>query len=415
MKKNMFAVTIFFVFAFAFSLYADTITVLVSGEIRTRGYYVENLTDLKDNGGGPVTTTAEDGTVITTYTQDDGQNWIESLVDLYVDAELTDSVFVRINVRAFGTFGQDDWDAYLWEQWIKLANIGGSSCTALVGSTYYNLGRGFLFSDNDLYYLFDTISLTGDFMPIMVKAAVLRLADEGKDDRDAYLVDVDWSGDDLTLGGTVATIMDGPTDYQPIVVNARAIYTADDSIIVFGDVAYELGDARGGLDKKAWAAEVGGSYKMDVQWSPTIRAMYTLASGDDNAADNEDQDYDPWFNYTYYGYAYSPELTNIQIINVGLDLQPSEFTKLSADFYYYTQAEQMAAVVGKTDMDNPGVAAMTEGTDDQLGSEVDVGLEHTYTDSVTTSLIVSYFMPGDAYAEDADDALEIRGEILVSF
>jgi len=252
-------------------------------------------------------------------------------------------------------------------------------------------------------------------MPVMVKAAMLRLADEGKDDRDAYLVDVDWACGDLTLGGTVATIMDGPTDYQPVVVNARATYNANDSVEVFGDAAYELGDASGGLDKKAWAAEVGGSYTMDVQWSPTIRAMYTYASGDDDVADDEDQDYDPWYNYTFYGYAYSPELTNIQIINVGLDLQPSDFTKLSADFYYYTQAEQMAMVMGKTDMDNPGVTAMTNGTDDQLGSEVDVGLEHTYTDSVTTSLIISYFMPGDAYCEDADDALEIRGEILVSF
>jgi hypothetical protein len=415
MKKTMFVVTIFFVFAFALSLYADTITVLVSGGIRSRGYYVANLTDLNENGGGLVATTAEDGTVTTTYVQDDDQNWIESLVDLYVDAELTDSVFVRINVQAFGTFGNNDWDAYLWEQWVKLANIGGSSWSALVGSTYFNLGNGFLFSDNDAYYLFDTMCLTGDYMPMMVKAAMLRLADEGKDDRDAYLVDVDWAGDDLTLGGTVATIMDGPTDYQPLVVNARATYNANDSVRVFGDAAYELGDASGGLDKNAWAAEVGGSYTMDVQWSPTIRAMYTYASGDDNAADDEDQDYDPWYNYTFYGYAYAPQLTNIQIINVGLDLQPSDFTKLSADFYYYTQAEQMAMVMGRTDMDNPGVTAMTNGTDDQLGSEVDVGLEHTYTDSVTTSLILSYFMPGDAYCEDADDALEIRGEILVSF
>jgi hypothetical protein len=72
-------------------------------------------------------------------------------------------------------------------------------------------------------------------------------------------------------------------------------------------------------------------------------------------------------------------------------------------------------VMGNMDLDNPGVSALTTGADDQLGSEVDLGVVHTYTDSVTTSLIFSYFFPGDAYGTEADDALEIRGEILVSF
>jgi len=417
MKKTLLVVTFFFVFAFALTLYAETVTVLVSGEIRTRAYYVENLTDLDDTGAGPVATIADDGTLMTTFVQEDTENWIENLVDLVVDAELTDSVYARINIQAFGTFGMDDWDAYVWENWIRLANINGSALSGQIGSFYVELGRGFLFSSKDKYYLFDGVLIEGDLMPVMVKGGMVRMADDGKDDRDLYFVDVDWKGADsaLTIGGTAATVLDGPTDYQPTVLNARAIYAANDSVTVFGEVAYEIGDASGGLDKEAWAAEVGGHYKADMQWSPTIRAIYTYASGDDNATDSEDKDYDPFFNYTLYGYAFSPALSNIQIINVGLDLQPSEFTKLSADYFYYTQVEEMAMVMGNLNLENPGVTAMTTGANDELGSEVDVGVEHVYTDSVTMSLIASYFMPGDAYMDDADDALEIRGEILVSF
>jgi len=418
MKKTLVAVAIFFVLAIAYNIYAETQTVLVSGSLRTRGYYVDNLNDLSDDAGGPVTTVADDGTVTTTYVQNDDQNFIENLVDLYVNATLTDSVFVRINPQAYGTFGMDDtWNVYMQEAWVKLANIADSAFSATVGSFYMNLGRGFIFSDRDHYWIFDGVMVEADYNPFMIKGGWIREDDQGKDDRDIYWVDVDYAKAEspFTVGGTVATRLDGPTDYQPTVLEARATYKATDAINIFGDFAYEMGDGTGELDKKAWAAEVGGQYKIDVNWSPTIRAMYTYASGDDDPLDDEDANYDPWFNYNYYGYAFSPALTNIQIINIGLDLQPTEFTKVFADYYYYLQVEEAMMVMGNLNLENPGVTAMTNGTDDSLGSEFDLGVKHTYTDSVTTSLIFSCFLPGDAYGDGADDALEIRGEILVSF
>ena len=419
MKKILVVFALFFVFAIAYNVYAETQTILVSGSLRTRGYYVDNLTDLNDEGSGVVTTVADDGTVTTTYIQDDDQNFIQNLVDLYVNATLTDSVYARINFQAWGTFGQDDsWGAYLQEAWIKLANIADSSWSATVGSFYVNLGRGFLFSSRDKYHIFDGIMAEGDVSnSFMVKGGMLRIDDEGKDDRDIYLVDAEYAPAEaaFALGGTFAIQMDGPTDYQPAVIAGRASYKATEAITLFGELAYEFGDSYGGLDKKAWAVEVGGHYKMDVQWTPTLRAMYAYATGDDDPLDDEDGDYDPWYNYNYYGYAFSPALSNIQIINIGVDLQPTEFTKLFADYFYYLQTEKRAMSMGNLNLDNPGVTALTNGLDDQLGSEVDLGVVHTYTDSVTTSLIFSYFFPGDAYGNNADDALEIRGEILVSF
>ncbi len=416
MKKSLFVLTIFFGFAFVLSSFAETLNIVVSGSIRTRVYYEESLSDLTDKADGVVTTTDDAGIVTTTFVKDDTDTFVENLVDIYIDAELSDAVYVRVNLEAFGIFGDpESWGPYVQEAWFRLDNIGGLPWSATVGSFYFNPGRGFLFSDNDAWFIFDGIMVQGDYNPVIVTAAVLRTEEGGRDDIDIYLADVDWNSERLTVGGTVATVVNGPTDYEPIVLSGRAIYNRDDSLMVFGEAVYELGEAVGGLDKEAWAVEVGGSYKADVRWNPTVRATYTYASGDDNAADGEDQAYDPLFNYTFYGYAYTPELTNIQIINVGLDLQPTEFTRVFADFYYYTQAEAAAAVVGRTDSSNPGVTAMTTGLDDQLGYEVDLGLTHNYTDDVTTSLIVSYFVPGDAYMADADDAVEIRGEIIVSF
>jgi hypothetical protein len=46
---------------------------------------------------------------------------------------------------------------------------------------------------------------------------------------------------------------------------------------------------------------------------------------------------------------------------------------------------------------------------------VDVSVSYEYTDGVKAQVLLAYFMPGDAYGTDDDDALEIRGEIFVSF
>jgi hypothetical protein len=79
------------------------------------------------------------------------------------------------------------------------------------------------------------------------------------------------------------------------------------------------------------------------------------------------------------------------------------------------QDEKMAGIVGNPLLTDPGIMKPTTGLDDNIGDEVDVSVSYEYTDGVRAQVLLAYFMPGDAYGTDDDDALEIRGEIFVSF
>jgi hypothetical protein len=79
------------------------------------------------------------------------------------------------------------------------------------------------------------------------------------------------------------------------------------------------------------------------------------------------------------------------------------------------QDEKVAAIVGNPLLTDPGIMKSTTGLDANIGDEVDVSATFNYTDGVKAQVLLAYFMPGDAYGAEDDDALEIRGEILVSF
>lgn len=108
-------------------------------------------------------------------------------------------------------------------------------------------------------------------------------------------------------------------------------------------------------------------------------------------------------------------MDNIHILNASASVRPSELWTLALDYYHYMQDEQIAAAVGNPILTDPGIMKSTTGLDENLGDEVDASVTFNYTDGVKAQVLVAYFMPGDAYGADDDDALEIRGEILVSF
>ena len=391
----------------------------IGAELRTRAFWMENLSDLEDSG---TTEEADDGT---TRAVDDDFGYIEQRVRLTAEAEFQDGVFVRLTVEGLGNWGADDdsWDVGVAEALLHLSNIRGSAWSADLGRQYLHFGRGLLISKNELEIEHDAILIVGEYLPWTISLAAIKTVEDRADDLNMYLLDVDWGpAESAFSGGAYVILLDDSregTDREPLVIGVRGGYDPDNGLALWGEFVYETGD-QAELDKKAWALDLGATYMIDTSWSPTLKVNYVYATGDEDAEDGDDEAFDPLFNYTRYGEAFSPDLRNIQIINAGVAIRPSDVTTVTLDWFYYTQNEAAAMTMANgwpwtPRFTDAGVTAMTTGADDELGYELDLGVTHDYTEEVTASMIVALFVPGDAYGADADDALEIKGTILVSF
>jgi hypothetical protein len=257
--------------------------------------------------------------------------------------------------------------------------------------------------------------------------------EKGGDDEDLFGLNLNYQADYWTMEGYVFGVRDafdeeyGDEMSAPIAVGFRFDASPVEAFDIWGEFAYQLGDYQTvWMDDKesirAYGFDVGAVYVFDVTWEPAIALSYTFASGDDggDAANPEEKMFNPMFNYNYYGYAYSPRLSNIGILNGQVSFIPSDAWTLVLDFYYYTQAEELAMNMGNPDMDNGGVNASTNGDDKDLGMELDVILEYDYTEDVSAQLVAAWFKPGDAYELPAnnsnpDDVFEMRAELRINF
>ena len=387
----------------------------VGAELRTRAFWMENLSDLNDSG---TTETTDEGV---TESVDDDFGYIETRVRLTTEAEFAEGgVWLKLTVEGLGKWGQDTdgWENGIAEAVASFHNIGDSAWSAHLGRQYLHLGRGLLVSSNELEIEHDALLIVGEYLPWTIAVAGIKAVEGDAADLNVYLLDANWQPAESSLsGGAYVILLDDSregTDREPLALGVRGGYDPDSGLALWGEFVYETGDNEA-LDKKAWALDLGATYMIDTSWNPTLKVNYVYATGDDNAEDGDDATFDPLFNYTRYGEAFSPDVSNIQIINAGVALQPSDLTTVSLDWFYYTQNEAAAMSMANPRITDPGVTAMTTGADDALGYELDLGVRHNYTEKVTASMIVALFVPGDAYGSDADDALEIKGTILVSF
>ena len=386
----------------------------VGAELRTRAFWTENLSDLTDSG---TTETDDDGNVSAV---DDDYGYIEQRVRLTSEAELDGGVFVKLTIEGLGKWGDetDGWDAKVVEAAVSLKGIRDTAWSATLGRQYLHFGQGLLISANELEIEHDAILIVGEYLPWTISVAAIKAVENDADDLNVYLVDLDWNKAESTVsaGGYIILLDDSrdDSDREPIAIGVRGGYNPANGLALRGEFVYETGD-EATLDKKAWALDLGATYMIDTSWSPMLKLNYVYATGDENADDGDDEAFDPLFNYTRYGEAFSPDVSNIQIITAGVALQPSDVTTVSLDWFYYTQNEAAAMSMANPRITDAGVTAMTTGDDDELGYELDLGIRHDYTEKVTASMVVALFVPGDAYGSDADDALEIKGTILVSF
>lgn len=398
MKKLVMLFALALVVAFATGSYAEVQNVKVGGDIRIRGYY-DDADDLWASGHS--------------------FGYIQQRTRAIVEADLTDNVAVNATVEADGLWGTDgladkivdldvrsEWDVGMSEAWVQLSELYYTPLTVKIGRQYLNYGTGFIVSSAEYENNFDAVKAVLNFEPWTLDLVYGKLNETGPmdDDKDLAGANLRYSADTWNVEGYFwAQIVGGDDIYIP---GIRGDITPVENLDLWGELAYAFDG-----DLGAFGIDLGGTYKFaDIAWKPTVGLAYSYGQGD------KDGNFPDTWEYDYYGYLYSPKLSNIHIINANLKVEPIEKLALILDYYHYIQDEKQEMSMADF-QDNLGFAAVTNGADTTLGNEVDLIAEYDYTEDVSTQLYLAWFWPGDAYDGTAgeDDAYEVRGEIIVSF
>jgi hypothetical protein len=169
---------------------------------------------------------------------------------------------------------------------------------------------------------------------------------------------------------------------------------------------YDTGEKK---DVDAWGWDFGITYDLEVYSHPNLTIEYGFGSGDadrfsvtdtlDGNISGDDRNF-LYFGYLPTGYAFSPRLSNIHFLKVGVLLKPLEkyhmfenFT-LGIDYYRYYKDEE-AGSLSDTD------ASLS---DNDLGSEVDLNVTWQILSDLSCSFEYGHFMPGAAFPETANDS-----------
>lgn len=428
--------------------FAEVQNVKVGGELRFRANWSKHIQGLGNTKpalpvvaqgrlfpvGAVAAATAVSGTATaldttTVRPSDDSFGFFETRVQVYVESDLTDNVFARVTLEAEDlsgdfdvantttSFTEDrDFDVGIAEAYAELSELFYSPLTVKVGRQYMHFGRGFMVSSNEKEQRFDAARSTFDFYPITVDAWYAKVTEtlEFDHDRDFWGVNASYAADNWNAEAYVMGLQDKQvTGVEPVALGVRGDISLVENCLAWGEIVYEDGTF-GTHDLNAFAVQLGKSYQfVDCAWMPEVHVEWTFGSGGNSFDDSFIQ----FFEYNYYGYVFSPVVSNIHILNGGLSVYPTENVRGFFDFYYYRQDERLAQIVGDPFQDNGGVSAATNGTDRDLGVEIDFGMDYQYTEDVVTQMYAGWFFPGDAYSATTNEntAFEVRGELLVNF
>lgn len=442
MRKVWLVVALVALGSLAANSFADVQNIRISGDIRLRGYYLDNAGDNQ------------------TY-----DAFISQRTRVSVEADLEDHVLAVVTFKAEGLWGGIDgtetgaeggpgasgagqngggvinrgFGVGIDEAYVQLNEVFYSAATLKLGRQYLNYGHGLIFSSVDQEYNFDAARLVLDYYPLTIDVVGARLggvspavfgAPFGPSSNqdviflnaryemtDSLLKDIEvYYGDQIRTGSS--------TPAAPEIIGVRADLNLTEGLSTWGEAAYEFGDrglGAGGGDISAWLLNVGASFGLkNSQWSPTVNASWTYASG---GAPGSSKNFVPWFDYVngYNGYLFAPMLSNIHIFNLGGSIKPYENTTLSLQGYYYMRDSSLNAAGSNPNIDFGGISAVNLGTNKEIGWEVDTILGYDYSKDVHCQLVYAFFIPGhsdfvNGGATGFDSvAHELRGELNVKF
>lgn len=422
MKKVLLAVALTALCGLTASTYADVQNIRISGDIRVRGYFADQ--------GDQNSQAAQ---------------FIAERVRVSVEADLEDHVLAVVTLQGSGIWGQEyDWNkgsSRIWnvgvsEAYVQLRELFYSPATLTLGRQSLNYGAGLIISSFDNIYSFDAGRLVLDYHPLTIDIVGAQVwndqgysaSGDNNPQEDLMFINAKYEANSSIVKtvegyfGWLSETRYWKSSSSPMIIGLRADLTPVENLTASLEGAYEFGDAgtysSSDNTLSAFIAKANLAYAMkSVAWSPVFNASYTYAQGDSGDGRHAFQ---PWFGVAkdYNGYVFAPNLSNIQIVNLGASVTPCKNTTLALQGYYYMKANKNGAQdhwYGDWESNLGGVDMPTGyNTSRDLGSEIDAIVGYDYSKDVRCQLVYGVFLPGNAY--DSHRAVnEVRGEINVKF
>lgn len=210
------------------------------------------------------------------------------------------------------------------------------------------------------------------------------------------------------------------TQEDPVFFGLHAHGEALDDLEYWTELAHARGNS--GRNKiRGVGFDVGATYEFDLPYEPSVTLAYAFGSGDNNPDDGTDgnfrqtglQDNEAKFNgvirFKYYGEMLDPELSNLGVATAGLGFRPIHDASFNVIYHYYRQVDASSTVRNAEVDEDP------DGRESELGHEIDFVAGYRLRPHQKGSLIVGYFMPGEAFPRHDDDALFVEIQFRYEF
>ncbi len=408
--------------------------VKLDGQVRMRGYNIQNVWDLNDDGDG------------------DNRDLFRLKTSVGLSANLTDDVtgHIRLTNQTWGEGVSDAADnnsnkLFVENAWMNVKNVFGSPFDAKIGRQNLIYGSGFVILDGQSQMAstsiyFDGIKLSWDMTDKVVLDAFYM-----KDQENTVANSANGNaGDDINLAGFYLTANScpiiGKQEYYALNRNDDArkkdIWTygvrLSDKLANGFDYSLEgamqTGDANATQDQDSYGMKLNAGYTFkDAGWKPRLYAEYVNLSGDDGDGNG---DFERW-DVMYGGWPQFGDLLAWKFLYLG----GGNTSMTGVDPAFGDNASTVGeAIYGNMEMITLGASAKLNeklfgklsysnikfnetiaGVDDDFGDYYQASLKYAYNKYLSFSMYAAMLEAGDAFGANADDATEIYWESQIRF
>jgi len=200
-------------------------------------------------------------------------------------------------------------------------------------------------------------------------------------------------------------------------IGARALYQMAPWTLG-GEFAYQFGDYDGGRDREGYGGYIFAKRKFaDITLKPEFELRFVYLSGDDPDTD-ENENWDPLFSRNPYWnelliytqiFEVVPDSagvpgywTNLQLYMAKVTMELTPDTKLALSYQYYRANEEAQPLANRAAMFDDGK---------ERGHLPTLFLTHKFNKNIDAFFQYEYFIPGDFYNSDAENAQFLRWQL----
>jgi len=239
-----------------------------------------------------------------------------------------------------------------------------------------------------------------------------------QDDEDEFDADLTWLG--LRAIGRIKNKSLGHFYYWA----DAAVVRGDEKVIDFDDIdhARSVVDDVEARDVRGWALDLGATLRTKLKGEPRLTAGYAITSNDDDLDDDVDRTFrqtglqgneDKFRSvdrFPYYGALLEPELSNLEILTLGVGFPFLKNSSIDVVYHNYRQVEPADF------LRDSRLRADPEGENTDIGKELDLVVSLEEWEHWEAQISVGVFEAGRAFGElDGETANRVVFELEYNF